>query len=203
MTKSTKGRETMKSAIRIALAAALAVPAAGLADSWSIDGSHSRAGFSVRHLVISDVMGEFTKLSGKVSIDEKDLAKSSVEATIEAASIDTREPKRDNHLRSEDFFDVAKCPTITFKSTKVEPGADGKVKVAGNLTMRCTTKPVVLDGELTQPIKDQMGGTRRGFSATTKVNRKDFGVSWSKVADVGPVVGDEVRIDVQAEIVKD
>jgi polyisoprenoid-binding protein YceI len=193
----------MKSAIRIALAAALAVPAIGLADAWSIDASHSRVGFSVRHLVISDVKGEFTKLSGKVGLDEKDLARSVVEATIEAGSIDTREPKRDNHLRSEDFFDVARCPTIAFKSTKVEPGAEGKIRISGDLTMRCTTKPVVLDGELTAPIKDQMGGTRRGFSATTKVNRKDFGVSWSKVADVGPVVADEVRIDVQAEIVKD
>ena len=193
----------MKSAIRIALAAALAVPAAGLADSWSIDGSHSRAGFSVRHLVISDVKGEFTKLSGKVSIDEKDLAKSSVEATIEAASIDTREPKRDNHLRSEDFFDVAKCPTITFKSTKVEPGADGKVKVAGNLTMRCTTKPVVLDGELTQPIKDQMGGTRRGFSATTKVNRKDFGLTWNQALETGGVlVADRVDIEIELQAIK-
>jgi polyisoprenoid-binding protein YceI len=193
----------MKTAVRILLAAALAVPAAGLADTWSIDASHSRAGFSIRHLVISDVKGEFSKLSGKASIDEKDLSRSSVEATIEAASVDTRDEKRDNHLRSADFFDVARCPTIAFKSTKVEPGADGKLKIAGDLTLRCTTKPVVLDGELSQEIKDPWGNARRGFSATAKINRKDFGVSWSKVTDVGAVAGDEVKIDVQAEIVKE
>jgi polyisoprenoid-binding protein YceI len=193
----------MKTAVRILLAAALAVPAVGLADTWSIDASHSRAGFSIRHLVISDVKGEFSKLSGKASIDEKDLSRSSVEATIEAASVDTRDEKRDNHLRSADFFDVARCPTIAFKSTKVEPGADGKLKIAGDLTLRCTTKPVVLDGELSQEIKDPWGNARRGFSATAKINRKDFGVSWSKVTDVGAVAGDEVKIDVQAEIVKE
>jgi len=193
----------MKNAVRIALAAALAAPALVHAAPWAIDASHTRVGFSVRHLVITDVKGEFGKVAGKASLDEKDLGKSSVEATIEVASIDTREPKRDAHLRSADFFDAEKCPTITFKSTKVEPGAEGKLKISGDLTMRCTTKPVVLDGELTQAIKDQFGGTRRGFSATAKLNRKDFGVSWSKVADVGPVVGDEVRIDIQSELVKE
>jgi polyisoprenoid-binding protein YceI len=193
----------MKNAVRIALAAALAAPALVHADTWAIDASHSRVGFSVRHLVITDVKGEFTKVAGKVSLDEKDLGKSSVEATLEAASIDTRDAKRDAHLRSADFLDAEKCPTIAFKSTKVEPGADGKLKISGDLTLRCTTKPVVLDGELTQAIKDPFGGTRRGFQATAKINRKEFGVSWSKVADVGPVVGDEVKIDIQSEIVKE
>jgi polyisoprenoid-binding protein YceI len=193
----------MKSILRIALAAALAVPAAALADTWNVDASHSRVGFSVRHLVISDVKGEFTKFSGKADIDEKDLAKSSVEATIEAGSVSTRDEKRDNHLKSPDFLDVAKCPTLAFKSTKVEPGADGKLKVAGNLTIRCTTKPVVLDGELTKEIKDPWGNVKRGFSGTTQVNRRDFGVAWTGPTDAGVIVADTVKIDIQAELAKE
>jgi len=193
----------MKSILRIALAAALAAPALGLADTWNVDASHSSVGFSVRHLVIADVKGDFPKFTAKATIDEKDLARSAVEATIDAASVSTRDEKRDGHLKSPDFFDVARCPTLTFKSTKVEPGAEGKLKIAGDLTMRCVTKPVVLDGELTKEIKDASGNTRRGFSATAQVNRKEFGVSWSKSVDVGAVVGDTVKIEIQAELVKE
>jgi polyisoprenoid-binding protein YceI len=193
----------MKSILRIALAVALAVPAVSLADTWNVDASHSRVGFSVRHLVISDVKGEFTKFSAKADIDEKDLAKSAVEATIEAGSVSTRDEKRDNHLKSPDFFDVARCPTLAFKSTKVEPGADGKLKISGNLTIRCTTKPVVLDGELTKEIKDPWGNVKRGFSGTTQVNRRDFGVSWTGPSDAGVIVGDTVKIDIQAELTKE
>ncbi|HTP49907.1 MAG TPA: YceI family protein [Anaeromyxobacteraceae bacterium] len=195
----------MKNLIRILAAAAVAAPALPLADAatWNIDPSHTRAGFSVKHLVITDVKGEFQKTSGKAQIDEQDLSKSSVEAAIATASIDTREAKRDGHLKSADFLDVEKFPEITFKSTKVEASADGKLKIAGNLTIRGTTKPVTLDGELTKTITDPWGNTRRGFSATTKVNRRDFGVSWGGITDAGPVVGDEVRIDIQAELIKD
>jgi len=195
----------MKKSIRIAAALVAAVPALALAQAstWNIDSAHTRAGFSVKHLVISDVKGEFTKTTGKAVLDEKDLAKSTVEASIAVASVDTREPKRDGHLKSADFFDAEKFPLITFKSTKVEPAADGKLKVEGNLTIRGTTKPVTLDGELTKTITDPWGNERRGFSATTKVNRRDFGVSWGGVSDASPVVGDEVRIDIQAELVKE
>lgn len=187
-----------------ALAVALApVLALGQATTWNIDSSHTRAGFSVKHLVISDVRGEFAKTSGKAQIDDADLSKSSVEVTIEVGSVDTRDEKRDNHLKSADFFDAAKFPTITFKSTKVTPGKDGAVTVVGNLTMRGVTKPVTLEGSITKAITDPWGLTRRGVSFSGKLDRKEWGVSWSKVTDVGAVASDEVKLDIQAEVVKD
>ena len=182
-----------------------AAPALGLAEAttWNLDPAHSNASFTVRHLVISNVRGEFQKLSGVVKIDDKDVTKSSVEATIDTTSIDTRNPDRDKHLKSPDFFEVEKYPTITFKSTKVESGGAGKLKVTGNLTMKGVTKPVVLtvDGP-TPEIKDPWGNTRRGLSATTTVNRRDFGLNWSKAIEAGPVVGDEVKIEIEAEMLK-
>ena len=192
----------MKRILALFLAAA---PMAVLADptSWNVDPAHSNASFTVRHLVISNVRGEFQKMSGAVKLDDKDLAKSSVEATIETASIETRIPDRDKHLKSPDFFDVEKYPTITFKSTKVESAGKGKLKVTGDLTMKGVTKPVVLavDGP-TAEIKDPGGNTRRGFAATTTINRRDFGLNWSKVVEAGPVVGDEVKIEIEAELIK-
>jgi len=195
----------MNRIVRSAVVALALVPAMALAQvsTWAIDGSHTRTGFSVKHLVISDVKGEFAKTEGKAQIDETDLAKSAVEVTIDAASIDTRDAKRDAHLKSADFFDVAKFPTITFKSTKVVPGKDGAISVTGDLTMRGVTKPVTLEGELSKTIVDPWGNTRRGVTLTGKIDRKAWGVSWSKVTDVGAVVGDEVKLDIQAEIVKD
>lgn len=195
----------MKRIVTVVAALALALPTLGRAQAstWSIDSSHSRTGFAVKHMVISDVRGEFGKTTGKVTLDEKDLGKSTVEATIDATTIDTREPKRDEHLRSADFLDVAKYPALTFKSTKVEAGKDGKVKVTGDLTLHGVTKPVTLDGELTGAIADPWGNTRRGFAATARINRKDFGLTWGKMLEAGPVVGDEVRIDIQAELIKD
>jgi polyisoprenoid-binding protein YceI len=181
-------------ALSLALAPALA---SAQATTWNVDGSHSRAGFSVKHLVISDVKGEFEKLSGKAQVDEADLSKSSVEVTIEAASISTRDEKRDGHLKSPDFFDVAKFPTLTFKSTKVVAGKDGAITVTGDLTMRGVTKPVTLDGSITGTITDPQGNTRRGVSLTGKLNRRDFGVSYGPAA----IVGDEVKLDIQAELV--
>ena len=188
----------------LALFLAVAAPAAALAQSsWNIDPNHAHAGFTVRHLVISNVQGQFQKVTGTVALDEKDVTKSSVQATIDATTIDTRVPDRDKDLKSPNFLDVERYPTITFKSTKVEPAGPGKLKVTGDLTMHGVTKPVVLavDGP-TAEIKDPWGNTRRGLSASATINRKDFGLSYGKVIEAGPVVGDEVKIDIEAELVK-
>jgi polyisoprenoid-binding protein YceI len=187
-------RTTRITALALAMAPALAF---GQAATWNVDGGHTRAGFSVKHLVISDVKGDFDKLSGKAQVDEADLSKSSIEVTIEAGSISTRDEKRDNHLRSPDFFDVAKFPTLTFKSTKIVAGKDGALTVTGDLTMRGVTKPVTLEGSITNTITDPQGNTRRGVSVAGKLNRKDFGVSYGPAA----IVGDEVKLDIQAELV--
>ena len=181
-----------------ALVALLAVPALA-ADTYKIEGSHTQSAFAVKHLMISTVRGEFGKTEGTVTLDPADLTKSSVEATIDATTIDTRDAKRDDHLKNADFFDVAKFPKITFKSTKVEKAADG-LKVTGDLTIKGVTKPVVLSvAGPTDEIKDPWGNTRRGLSATTKINRKDFGVSDGPNA----AVSDEVAITIDAELLKD
>ena len=188
------------------LAAALAVaPALALAapTSWSVDPVHSQVGFSVKHLVISNVRGEFSKYEGKVALDDTDLTRSSVEATIDASSIDTRVTDRDNHLRSPDFFDVAKYPSITFRSTKVAKAGKDQLQITGNLTLHGVTRPVVLDVALSSEVKGMGGETRRGFSASTKINRKDFGLTWNKLLEAGPAVGDEVAITLDLETVKD
>src|SRR5260370_198839 len=147
----------------------------------------------VRHLTISNVRGAFTKVSGTVQLDDKDIAKSSVDVTIDAASVDTRVPDRDNDLRSDHFFDVAKYPTITFKSKKVEQVGAGKLRITGDLTIHRTTKEVVLDVDTpTPPVKDPWGNQRAAAMATTKINRQDFGVKWNATMDNGGgvVVGD-------------
>ncbi len=184
--------------ITAALAALLALPALA-ADSFKIDTSHSQASFTVKHLLISNVRGEFGKTEGVVVLDEADPSKSKVEATIDVASVNTRDEKRDAHLKNADFFDVAKFPTITFKSTKVEKSADG-LKVTGDLTMKGVTKPVVLD--VTGPtaeVKDPWGNAKRGASATATINRKDFGVSYGPDA----IVSDLVKIQIDVELTKD
>lgn len=189
----------------LTLLAVLATPVLSLAQtsSWTLDPAHSHASFTIRHLVISNVRGDFQKLAGTVKLDEKDVTKSTVEATIDAASIDTRIADRDNHLRSPDFFDVAKYPTITFKSTKVEAAGPGKLKVTGDLTMHGVTKSVVLDVEgPTAEVKDPWGNARRGFAGSTKIDRRDFGLTWSKLVEAGPVVGDEVKIELEGELIK-
>jgi polyisoprenoid-binding protein YceI len=191
---------------RFALALALALlPGLAFAQTstWAIDPAHTHASFTVRHLVISNVRGEFGKTAGTLKLDEKDVTRSSVEATIDASTIQTREAKRDEHLRSPDFFDVAKYPTITFKSTKVEKKGEGKLAVTGDLTMHGVTRPVVLDVVGPTPeIKDPGGNTRRAFAASTEIDRKDFGLTWSKTVEAGPVVGDKVKIELEAELVK-
>ena len=184
----------------VALAPALALAAP---TTWNIDATHSTAGFSVRHLVISQVRGEFTKLSGAVVLDDADLVRSRVEATIDASSVDTRVPDRDTHLRSADFLDTAKYPTITFRSTKVERAGKDRLAVTGDLTLHGVTRPVKLDVATSPVVKGMFGETRRGFSATTTIARKDYGLTWNKLVEAGPAVGDEVAITLDLELVKD
>ena len=188
---------------RLALAVLL-LPSLALAEAATrnIDPSHTQAPFTVRHMVISNVKGEFQSTKGVVKIDDKDLAKSTVDVTIDAASIHTREDKRDAHLRSPDFFDVERYPTITFKSTKVEKAGGDRYKVTGDLTMHGVTKPVVLDAALTPQVKGMMGEVRRGAQATTRVNRQDYGLKWNKTIEAGPLVGDDVAIEINAELIK-
>jgi polyisoprenoid-binding protein YceI len=172
--------------------------------AWKIDPVHSAAHFSVRHLMISNVRGEFTQISGAAVLDPADLTKSSIEVTINSASLNTREPQRDEHLRSADFFDVANHPTITFRSKKIAKATDEFYKLTGDLTIRGTTKEVVLDVEgPTPPVKDPWGNIRVGVTATTKLNRKDFGLAWNALTETGGlVVGDEVKIEIETELIQ-
>jgi polyisoprenoid-binding protein YceI len=172
--------------------------------TWEIDAAHSSVGFAIRHMMVSNVRGTFGKFSGTVKANEKDLSESTVEATIDVASIDTGNAKRDDHLRSPDFFDVAKYPTITFKSRKITPAGDKKWKVTGDLTMHGVTKEVTLDVEgPTAEVKDPQGNLRAGATVTTKLSRNDFGITWSKTLDGGGLVlGDEVNVTIDVEGVK-
>ncbi|UCD46771.1 MAG: polyisoprenoid-binding protein [Deltaproteobacteria bacterium] len=183
----------------------LALPAAVPAGTWELDTAHSGVHFKVRHLMVSYVRGDFEKISGRIVYDEKDISRSSADITIEAASINTRVAKRDDHLRSPDFLDAAKYPVITFKSKRVEKAGDGRLKMTGDLTIRGVTREVVLDVQgPAPPIKDLEGKTRVGGSATTKIDRKDFGLTWNKAIESGGVVvGDEVEITIDVEVVKD
>lgn len=169
---------------------------------WQIDPAHSAAHFSVRHMMISNVRGEFTKMNGSAVINPHDPAKSSVEVTIEAASLNTREPQRDEHLRSADFFDVTNHPTLSFRSKRVEKTGTDHFKVTGDLTIRGVTKEAMFDLEgPTAPIRDTFGNTRIGIEATAKISRKDFGIAWNGLTETGAaLVGDEVKIIVEAEL---
>ena len=188
--------------LTLVLLAALAAPAFAQS-SWEIDPAHSNVQFGVRHMMISTVHGKFTKFTATATGDEKDAAHAGVQASIDVASIDTGDEKRDAHLKTADFFDAEKFPTITFKSTKVEAAGDRRFKLHGDLTMHGVTKPVVLDVEATPEVKGMRGETRAGARATTKINRKDFGISWSKSMDGGGVVvGDEVEVTIDVEAVK-
>jgi polyisoprenoid-binding protein YceI len=186
------------------LAVALSLPAAAATSTWQIDPNHSSAQFAVRHLAISTVRGAFTKVSGTIQFDDKDIAKSSVDVTIDAASVDTRVADRDKDLCSDHFFDVEKYPTLSFKSTKVEQTEVGKLKVTGDLTIHGVTKQVVLDVEgPTAAVKDPWGNQRAAANATTKINRQDFGVKWNaKMDNGGWVVGDDVAITIDVEMVQ-
>jgi len=190
-------------AFAVAAGLFLAAASAGQAQTWTIDTSHSAAHFAVRHMMVSTVRGDMGKITGTVNFDPAKPAAGSIEATIDVSGIDTREPGRDKHLKSADFFDVEKFPTATFKSKKIEPAAGGGFKVTGDLTMKGVTKEVVLDVEALRPaIKDQRGNARTGTAATTKLNRQDFGISWSRTLDGGGlVVSDEVSITIDVELV--
>jgi polyisoprenoid-binding protein YceI len=171
--------------------------------TWDLDPAHSSANFSVKHMMIAKVHGGFTKLTGKLTLDRGNLSASSVEATIDASSIDTREAKRDEHLRSADFFDVTKYPTLTFKSKRFE-GSGDELKILGELTIHGVTKEVTLDVEApSTEMKDPWGNTKIGASATTKIKRKDFGLSWNAALETGGVlVGDDITITLDLQFAK-
>jgi polyisoprenoid-binding protein YceI len=171
--------------------------------TYQLDPAHTAAHFSVRHMMISNVRGEFTKVSGKVLWDPEDPSSTSIEATIDATSINTREPQRDAHLKSPDFLDVEKYPVIEFHSTQVNSD-DGELEVTGDLTIHGTTHKALLRVEGPTPeIKDPWGNTRIGATATTKINRKDFGLTWNSALEAGGVmVGEDVKISIEFEGVR-
>jgi polyisoprenoid-binding protein YceI len=181
---------------------ALWIPASASATPWELDPAHSGVEFSVRHMMVSTVKGRFEKVKGTVELDEKDMTKSTVEVTIDLSSVDTNEPKRDGHLKSPDFFDVAKFPTASFKSTKVQKVGKNKLKVTGDLSLHGVTKAVVLEVEgPTDTFKTPFETTVRGVHATGKLDRKDFDIGWNKVLDNGGVVvGNEVSLELNVEL---
>ena len=191
-------------AVSTALAVAFSLPVSAAASTWKIDPAHSSAQFSVRHLAISTVRGAFSSVNGSINFDAQDVTKSTVDVTIDVNSVDTRQADRDKDLKSDRFFDATNYPSITFKSTKVEETGAGKLKVTGDLTIRGTTKSVVLDVDgPTAPMKDPWGNNRSAASATTKVNRQDYGVKWNaKLDNGGVVVGDDVAIIIDVEMVQ-
>jgi len=178
------------------------VPAA--AAVYDIDTSHSSVTFKVRHMMVANVRGELGQVSGQVTLDEADLTRSSVNATIDAATISTRDAKRDEHLRSADFLDVAGHPLITFKSTRIQAGKGGALFVIGDLTIRGTTREVTLDVETPSPeVRDPWGNVKRGIAARARINRKDFGVSWNVALEAGGIlVGDEISINLEIELLR-
>jgi polyisoprenoid-binding protein YceI len=179
-------------------ALAMAATAAAQAGTWQIDPNHTAAQFSVRHLGVSTVRGGFTKVIGSAKYDPADPTKDSLEATIDAKSVDTRVEMRDNDLRSDHFFDVQKYPTITFHSKQTKAAVAGKLQIVGDLTIHGVTKEVVLDVDgPSAPIKDPWGNQRIGASATTKIVRQDFGISY-----LPGVVGDEITITIDAELIQ-
>ena len=196
----------MRSLRSIAIPALALMMAAGVAiadtETYKIDPSHSNVGFSIRHF-FSKVPGKFKTYEGTISLDPKDLSKTVVEVTIDTASIDTGNGDRDSHLQSSDFFDAAKFPKITFKSTGVTPQSATKATLKGELTMHGVTKPVTLDAEVLGFSPDPWGNFRAGFEAKTKLNRQDYGVSWNKVVEGGgSVLSDDVEITINIEGVR-
>jgi len=183
---------------------ALALPTFAFAATWTIDPDHSDVGFKVRHLMVSNVKGNFNKFAGTVEINDKDIARSKVNVTIDTGSINTNVQKRDEHLRSADFFDVAKYPVMTFVSHAVAQAGRDRLKVTGDLTLHGITKAVVLDVEgPSAESKDPWGNIRRGATATTTINRKDFGLVWNKALETGGVaVGEEVTITLEIEMIR-
>ncbi|GAB1348160.1 YceI family protein [Ignavibacteriales bacterium] len=191
---------------RTLLSFALAIVLAGATfaqSSWSFDKTHSKIGFSVDYMLLTDVDGFFKKFDGSVTTAKEDFVDALVSFTIEAGSVDTDEPKRDEHLRSEDFFYTQKFPNFTFKSTSMKKVSGNNYKLVGNLTMRGVTKSVTLNGTFGGVKKDPWGNTKAGFKLTGKVNRKDYGINWSKALDGGGfVVGDDVTLNINVTLIK-
>jgi len=194
-----------RSLFSLAVSSVTLMPLAAYADSstWTVDPHHSSAHFSVRHMMVSNVGGDFGNVSGEVRYDGTHLAQAKVEATIDASSVDTRQPKRDAHLKSPDFLDTAKYPTITFKSTRVVPGQDA-FDIIGDLTLHGVTKPVVLHAEPLSPaVKDGHGNVHIGTTATAKINRRDYGVNFNGLLDNGgALVGDDVKVTIDIDLMQ-
>jgi polyisoprenoid-binding protein YceI len=171
--------------------------------NWTIDAAHSGINFSIRHMVVSKVRGRFAKYQGTLQIDDNDLTRSVIEATIDASSIDTGTAQRDAHLRSADFFDVEKFPELRFRSQRIEKLEDARYRVIGALTIRDITREVALDVEYGGQAKDPWGNQRMGFIAKTALDRKDFGLGWNQLLETGGVlVGDRVEIELEVQAVK-
>jgi len=198
------GHSLSKFTLGVILAAVLAISSLAATTIWQIDPQHTAAGFSIKHLMISTVRGQFKSVTGTVVWDDQDINKSKVDVTIDANTVDTSEPKRDADLKSANFFDVAHYPTITFKSKKIEQVSAGKIKITGDLTIHGVTKEVALNVEgPTGPVKDPWGNTRVAASATTKINRQDYGIKWdNKMDNGGLVVSNDVDITIDLEMIK-
>lgn len=193
----------MRKTILLAAALLLTLSAAAPAATYNIDATHSAVTFAIRHMMISTVRGSFGDFAGSFTYVKDQPSAWSVTAEIQTASVNTHDEKRDDHLRNPDFFDVEKYPTMSFRSTKVEKAGSG-YKLHGELTMLDETRPVVLDMEITGEVTDPWGNPRVGFSASGKINRKDWGMTWSRALDAGGVmVGDEVRIELEIQGIKE
>ena len=187
-----------------AVVSAAAVAAAAAAHAWDVDPAHSSANFRVRHLMVSHVRGELGPVSGTIWIDDQQIERSRVEVSIDARQIASRDEKRDAHLRSADFLDVDNHPTVTFHSTRVEKATGGQLRVTGDLAIRGIAHPVTLEVDpLPATVADPWGNTKRGATARAKINRKDWGLKWNLALETGGVVvGDEVAIEIELELVK-
>ncbi|MDF1562758.1 MAG: YceI family protein [Deltaproteobacteria bacterium] len=193
-------RKTLPTLILLSLLL-LAAPAQAELETWKIDTAHTSANFKVKHLLIATVRGQFTGITGTVKLDPEDLGKLEVDVTIDATTVDTGNEQRDRHLKTADFFDIKKHPTITFVSKKVEKKGD-ELKVSGDLTLNGVTRPVVLEVEdISEPVLNPAKWYSRAATASTVINRQDYGVSWNKTMDTGgAVVGDEVKIEIDIEL---
>lgn len=193
---------TFKAALLTMSLTLIASPA--FAAQWDIDSSHSHVGFAVKHMMISNVNGSFGKVTGKVNYDGKNLSKATLDANIDVSTVNTNEPKRDEHLKGKDFFEVEKYPAMTFKAKSIKGSAKSNFTILGDLTMHGVTKPVTLKAApLSAVIKDPFGKERMAASATTVVNRKDFGMTFNKNMDNGGVMlGDDVKVTLDLELVK-
>lgn len=195
-------RSVLASLVAGSLLLGAAAPA--FAANWEVDAGHSHVGFAVRHMMIATVHGSFGKYTGTVALDDGDLTKSKVHVDIDASSIATQNDKRDSDLKSPLFFDVAHFPGITFDSTKIEKHGAHGLSVTGNLTIKGVTRPVVLTvADLSSEVKDPFGAVRRGATATAKLSRKEFGLTWNKPLETGGVVlGDEITLELEVELKK-